>query len=156
MATDISVSRLDVVKEYNSKLKSFRNAALACGAVIDLQISKIQSNIESRRNSTKSMLNGAKWGHDTLVNRYKKARNLSLPGIEIIGDSDRQIQLKYQALETAIKDYDHTIDEIKAKMAEIGQKTKTFCTILDSETLGCNRKLEEMITHMDEMCNIKL
>ena len=91
-----------------------------------------------------------------MINRYKKARSISLPGIEAIGDSDHQIQVKYLALEAAVNDYIHAIEEIKSKMAEIGQETKTFCTILDSETRGCNRKLEEMIAHMDEMCDIKL
>ena len=156
MAADISVTRLDVVKEYNAKLKSFRAAAVACGAIIDRQIRKIQSDVESRKNLVRSKLGNAKTQQDTLVNRYKKARQITLPGIEAIGDSDHQIQTKYLALETAINDYNHMTDEIKAKMAEIGQETKTFCTILDSETRGCNRKLEEMIAHMDEMCNIKL
>lgn len=156
MAADISVTRLDVVKTYNGKLKSFRAAALACGAIIDRQIRRIQSNVEGNKSQAKSKLSTATWQRDSLINRYKKARQITLPGIEAIGDSDHQIQIKYLALENAINDYNHAIDEIKAKMAEIGQETKTFCTILDSETRGCNRKLEEMILHMDEMCNIKL
>ena len=156
MAADISVTRLDVVKEYNAKLKSFRAAAVACGAIIDRQIRKIQSDVESRNNLAKSKLGNAKMQRDSLVNRYKKARQITLPGIEAIGDSDHQIETKYFSLEAAVNDYIHAIDDIKAKMAEIGQETKTFCTILDSETLGCTRKLEEMIAHMDEMCKIKL
>lgn len=156
MAADISVTRLDVVKEYNAKLKSFRAAAVACGAIIYRQIRKIQRIVEDKKKIEKSKLNNAKIKQDDLVNRYKKARSISLPGIEAIGDSDHQIQVKYLALEAAVNDYIHAIEEIKSKMAEIGQETKTFCTILDSETRGCNRKLEEMIAHMDEMCNIKL
>lgn len=156
MAADISVTRLDVVKEYNTKLKSFRTAALACGTIIDRQVRRVQSAVENKKNLAKSRLGNAKLQQDKLINRYKNARKITLPGIEAIGDSDHQIQIKYLALENAINEYIHTIDEIKAKMAEIGQETKTFCTILDSETRGCNRKLEEMIAHMDEMCNIKL
>lgn len=156
MAADISVTRLDVVKEYNSKLKIFRTSALACGAVIDRQIRRVQSDMDNNKTSSKSKLNNPKWQRDNLVKRYKEARTISLPGIEVIGTSDSQIQMKYQALENAVKEYVDAIDQIKAKMDEIGQRTKTFCTILDSETQACNRKLEEMISHMDEMCNIKL
>lgn len=156
MAADISVTRLDVVKEYNSKLKSFCTSALACGAVIDRQIRKVQSQMEIKKDSPKTKLKHCKSQKDNLVKRYNEARKISLPGIEVIGNSDMQIQMKYQALENAVNEYVGIIDEIKAKMDEIGQRTKTFCTILESETHGCNRKLEEMISHMDEMCNIKL
>lgn len=156
MAADISVTRLDVVKEYNSKLKTFRNGALACGVLIDHQIRKIQSEMDYKKQSVKSPLSTAKSDQDRLVNRYKNARSISLPGIEVIGDSDHQIQMKYVALENAVNDYLRTVDTIKAKMAEIGQQTKTFCTILDSETRASNDKLDEMIAHMDEMCNIRL
>ena len=112
--------------------------------------------MDNNKTSSKSKLNNPKWQRDNLVKRYKEARTISLPGIEVIGTSDSQIQMKYQALENAVKEYVDAIDQIKAKMDEIGQRTKTFCTILDSETQACNRKLEEMISHMDEMCNIKL
>lgn len=156
MAADISVTRLDVVKEYNSKLKSFRTGALACGALIDHEIRKIQSELEYKKKSVTSPLSSANSLQDRLVRRYKNARSISLPGIEVIGDSDHQIQMKYMALENAVNDYLRTVDTIKAKMAEIGQQTKTFCTILDSETRACNDKLEEMIERMDEMCNIRL
>ena len=40
-------------------------------------------------------------------------------------------------------------------IAEIGQRTKTFCTILDSEVVGCNRKLDELVTKMDNLKNTK-
>ena len=156
MAEDISVSRLDVVKAYNSKLKVFRATSVACGAAVNLQINKVQASIEEKRNPVKAKLNNAKSHQDKLVKRYKDARANSLPGIEVIGDSDHQIQIKYQAMEAAVNECVHIIDSIKAKMAEIGQETKTFCTILDSETTGSTRKLENMIAHMDEMCNLNL
>ena len=48
------------------------------------------------------------------------------------------------------------IDLINDKMTEIGQRTKTFCTIFDSEVVGYNRKLQDTITIMDSMKNMKM
>ena len=90
------------------------------------------------------------------MRRYEPIRREPLPGCEVAGNSDYDVQLKYQELEAAINDFNKTIDLINDKMTEIGQRTKTFCTIFDSEVVGYNRKLQDTITIMDSMKNMKM
>jgi hypothetical protein len=66
------------------------------------------------------------------------------------------IQSKYQALESAVSDYNQSINQINNKLLEIGLLTKTFCTIFDSEVEGCNGKLRDMIEKMESMTNMKI
>ena len=150
MPADVDISRLDVVREYNSKLKNFRMVALACGALIDKQIRKIKSQMEEKKNFTKSCLNSSKESQRNMANRYKPIRTESLPNSQVAGDTDHQIDAKVAALESAINEYNRMVDDINNKITEIGQRTKTFCTILDSETMSCNQKMEDMIAIMEQ------
>ena len=154
MADDVLVTHLDVVKQYNVKLNHFRGAAMACGALIDKQIRKIQSELEHKKLDAQSVQRQAVSKRDNIVQRYKPMRTESYPGSECAGTTDSQIQAKYQALEAAVEDYNRSLGQIRDKMAEIGQLTKTFCTTLDSEVIGCNQKLKGMIAIMDSMTNM--
>ena len=156
MADDVHVTHLDVVKQYNVKLNHFRGAAMACGALIDKQIRKIQSELEHKKSCAQSVQRQAVSKRDNIVQRYKPIRTGSYPGSECAGTTDSQIQAKYQALEAAVEDYNRSLGQIRDKMAEIGQQTKTFCTILDSEVIGCNQKLKGMIAIMDSMTNMSM
>lgn len=156
MADDVHVGRIDVVKQYNVKLNHFRGAALACGALIDKQIRKIQSELEHKKSDAQYVQRQAVGKRDSIVQRYKPIRSDSYPGSECAGTTDSQIEAKYQALEAAVEDYNRSLGEIRDKMAEIGQQTKTFCTILDSEVIGCNQKLKGMIAIMDSMTNMSM
>ena len=156
MAEDVHVSDITVVKEYSSKLNAFRVATLACGAIIDGQIRKIKGDLERKQSATKSKQQNTLSWRDDIVKRYKPIRQEPLPGCEVAGNSDYDVQLKYQELEAAVNDFNKTIDLINDKMTEIGQRTKTFCTIFDSEVVGYNRKLQDTITIMDSMKNMKM
>lgn len=156
MAEDVHVSDITVVKEYSSKLNAFRVATLACGAIIDKQIRDIKSKLDGKKSQTRSAQQGAASAKDQLVRRYEPIRREPLPGCEVAGNSDYDVQLKYQELEAAVNDFNKTIDLINDKMTEIGQRTKTFCTIFDSEVVGYNRKLQDTITIMDSMKNMKM
>lgn len=150
MAADIDISRLDVVREYNSKLKKFRLVALACGALIDKQIRKVKSQQENRKNLVKSRFSSCQEDQRYMANRYKPIRKESILNGEVAGETDHQIDAKLATLEAAVNEYNRTLEDINNKMMEIGQRTKTFCLILDSETMGCNQKMEEMIALMEE------
>lgn len=156
MAEDIHVTEIDVVRAYNVKLNKFRVATLACGAIMDGQIRKIKGDLERKQSATKSKQQNALSWRDDIVKRYKPIRQEPLPGSEVAGNSDYDVQLKYQELEAAVNDFNKTIDLINDKMTEIGQRTKTFCTIFDSEVVGYNRKLQDTITIMDSMKNMKM
>ena len=156
MADDVHVTHLDVVKQYNVKLNHFRGAAIACGVLIDKQIRKIQSELERKKSDAQYVQRQAVGKRDDIVQRYKPIRSNSYPGSECAGTTDSQIQAKYQALEAAVEDYNRSLGQIRDKMAEIGQQTKTFCTILDSEVIGCNQKLKGMIAIMDSMTNMHM
>jgi uncharacterized protein YukE len=156
MADDVHVTHLDVVKQYNVKLNHFRGAAIACGVLIDKQIRKIQSELERKKTDAQYVQRQAVGKRDDIVQRYKPIRSNSYPGSECAGTTDSQIQAKYQALEAAVEDYNRSLGQIRDKMAEIGQQTKTFCTILDSEVIGCNQKLKGMIAIMDSMTNMHM
>ena len=156
MADDVHVTHLDVVKQYNVKLNHFRGAAIACGVLIDKQIRKIQSELERKKSDAQYVQRQAVGKRDDIVQRYKPIRSNSYPGSECAGTTDSQIQAKYQALEAAVEDYNRSLGQIRDKMAEIGQQTKTFCTILDSEVIGCNQKLKGMIAIMDSMTNMSV
>ena len=147
---------MDVVKQYNVKLNHFRGAAMACGALIDKQIRKIQSELDHKKSDAQSVQRQAVGKRDNIVQRYKPIRTESYPGSECAGTTDSQIQAKYQALEAAVEDYNRSLGQIRDKMAEIGQLTKTFCTTLDSEVIGCNQKLKGMIAIMDSMTNMHM
>ena len=150
MAADVDISRLEVVQAYNSKLKKFRVVALACGALIDKQIRKIKYQLEENRNFSNSCLTAGLADQRYMANRYKPIRMESILYSEVAGDTDRQIDAKIIMLEAAANEYNRMIEDINNKMTEIGQRTKTFCTILDSETMSCNHKMEEMIKLMEE------
>ena len=75
---------------------------------------------------------------------------------ELNGTEDYDIQAKYQALDAEINEYNRIVRQIHNKMSEIGQRTKTFCTIFDSEVVGYNRRLQDTISIMDSMKNMKL
>ena len=156
MAEDLHVSDITVVKEYSSKLNAFRVATLACGAIIDGQIRKIKSDLERKQSATKSKQQNALSWRDGIVKRYKPIRQEPLPGSEVAGTSDYDIQAKYQALDAEINEYNRIVRQIHNKMSEIGQRTKTFCTIFDSEVVGYNRRLQDTISIMDSMKNMKL
>lgn len=156
MADDVHVTHLDVVKQYNVQLNHFRGAAIACGVLIDKQIRKIQSELEHKKSDAQSVQRQAVGKRDNIVQRYKPIRNESFPGSECAGNTDSEIQNKYQALEAAVNDYNNSVAQIRDKMAEIGQLTKTFCTTLDSEVIGCNQKLKGMIAIMDSMTNMHM
>ena len=157
MAVDLQVNEIDVLKKYVSQLDAFRAGTLSCGAYIARLIRNIEHELNNKKTDMQTKLHTAARTKDELVNRYKPVRqDTSLQGVEFVGTSDYDIQAKYQALEAAINDYNNAIDQINAKMAEIGQCTKTFCMILDSETLGCHKKMEEKIAIMDSMINSKV
>lgn len=156
MAEDVHVSDITVVKEYSSKLNAFRVATLACGAIIDGQIRKIKGDLERKQSATKSKQQNALSWRDGIVKRYKPIRQEPLPGSEVAGTSDYDIQAKYQALDAEINEYNRIVRQIHNKMSEIGQRTKTFCTIFDSEVVGYNRRLQDTISIMDSMKNMKL
>ena len=156
MAEDVHVSDITVVKEYSSKLNAFRVATLACGAIIDGQIRKIKDDLERKQSATKSKQQNALSWRDGIVKRYKPIRQEPLPGSEVAGTSDYDIQAKYQALDAEINEYNRIVRQIHNKMSEIGQRTKTFCTIFDSEVVGYNRRLQDTISIMDSMKNMKL
>lgn len=156
MAEDIYVTEIDVVREYNATLNKFRIAVVACGAIMDGQIRDVKSKLEGKKSQTRSAQQGAASAKDQLVRRYEPIRREPLPGCEVAGNSDYDVQLKYQELEAAVNDFNKTIDLINDKMTEIGQRTKTFCTIFDSEVVGYNRKLQDTITIMDSMKNMKM
>ena len=156
MAEDLHVSDITIVKEYSSKLNAFRVATLACGAIMDGQIRKIKSDLERKQSATKSKQQNALSWRDGIVKRYKPIRQEPLPGSEVAGTSDYDIQAKYQALDAEINEYNRIVRQIHNKMSEIGQRTKTFCTIFDSEVVGYNRRLQDTISIMDSMKNMKL
>lgn len=157
MAVDLQVNEIDVLKKYVSQLDAFRAGTISCGAYIDRLIRNIEHELNNKKTDMQTKLHAAARTKDELVNRYKPVRqDTSLQGVECVGTSDYDIQAKYQALEAAINDYNKAIDQINEKMAEIGQLTKTFCMILDSETLGCHKKMEEKIAIMDSMMNSKI
>jgi hypothetical protein len=156
MAEDLHVSDITVVKEYSSKLNAFRVATLACGAIMDGQIRKIKGDLERKQAATKSKQQNALSWRDGIVKRYKPIRQEPLPGSEVAGTSDYDIQAKYQALDAEINEYNRIVRQIHNKMSEIGQRTKTFCTIFDSEVVGYNRRLQDTISIMDSMKNMKL
>lgn len=156
MAEDIYVTEIDVVREYNATLNKFRIAVVACGAIMDGQIRDVKSKLEGKKSQMRSAQQGAASAKDQLVRRYEPIRREPLPGCEVAGNSDYDVQLKYQELEAAVNDFNKTIDLINDKMTEIGQRTKTFCTIFDSEVVGYNRKLQDTITIMDSMKNMKM
>lgn len=153
MAADVQITKLDVIKEYGSKLKKFRIAALACGVGIGVHIRRIQRSLENRKNTTQGKLSAAKMHKDGIVRRYAPIRQESLLGSDVAGDTDHQVEMLYQQLESMITDYNRDVDTISSKLSEIGQLTKTFCAVLDSETTACSGKLDEMISHMDEYAN---
>ncbi len=155
MAKDVLVKDIAVVKMYNTKLNDFRGAVIAGGALIDRQIRKIQSQMEQKKSYALADQRKAARDKDRTVDRYKPIRTENYPGSEVVGTSDHQISAKYQALEAAVSDYNRTVDQIRDKMAEIGQRTKTFCTLFDSEVIGYNKKLKERIEIMDSMVNMK-
>ena len=156
MAEDVHVSDITIVKEYSSKLNAFRVATLACGAIMDGQIRKIKGDLERKQSATKSKQQNALSWRDGIVKRYKPIRQEPLPGSEVAGTSDYDIQAKYQALDAEINEYNRIVKQIHNKMSEIGQRTKTFCTIFDSEVVGYNRRLQDTISIMDSMKNMKL
>ena len=156
MAEDVHVSDITIVKEYSSKLNAFRVATLACGAIMDGQIRKIKGDLERKQSATKSKQQNALSWRDGIVKRYKPIRQEPLPGSEVAGTSDYDIQAKYQALDAEINEYNRIVRQIHEKMSEIGQRTKTFCTIFDSEVVGYNRRLQDTISIMDSMKNMKL
>lgn len=156
MAEDLHVSDITVVKEYSSKLNAFRVATLACGAIMDGQIRKIKGDLERKQSATKSKQQNALSWRDGIVKRYKPIRQEPLPGSEVAGTSDYDIQAKYQALDAEINEYNRIVRQIHNKISEIGQRTKTFCTIFDSEVVGYNRRLQDTISIMDSMKNMKL
>lgn len=156
MAEDVHVSDITVVKEYSSKLNAFRVATLACGAIIDGQIRKIKGDLERKQSATKSKQQNTLSWRDGIVKRYEPIRQEPLPGSEVAGTSDYDIQAKYQALDAEINEYNRIVRQIHNKMSEIGQRTKTFCTIFDSEVVGYNRRLQDTISIMDSMKNMKL
>lgn len=156
MAEDVHVSDITIVKEYSSKLNAFRVATLACGAIMDGQIRKIKDDLERKQSATKSKQQNALSWRDGIVKRYKPIRQEPLPGSEVAGTSDYDIQAKYQALDAEINEYNRIVRQIHNKMSEIGQRTKTFCTIFDSEVVGYNRRLQDTISIMDSMKNMKL
>lgn len=156
MAEDVHVSDITIVKEYSSKLNAFRVATLACGAIMDGQIRKIKGDLERKQSATKSKQQNALSWRDGIVKRYKPIRQEPLPGSEVAGTSDYDIQAKYQALDAEINEYNRIVRQIHNKMSEIGQRTKTFCTIFDSEVVGYNRRLQDTISIMDSMKNMKL
>lgn len=156
MAEDVHVSDITIVKEYSSKLNAFRVATLACGAIMDGQIRKIKGDLERKQSATKSKQQNALSWRDGIVKRYKPIRQEPLPGSEVAGTSDYDIQAKYQALDAEINEYNRIVRQIHDKMSEIGQRTKTFCTIFDSEVVGYNRRLQDTISIMDSMKNMKL
>ena len=156
MANDVHVTELDVVKAYNTKLNAFRVAVVACGVAIEGEIRGIKSALSDKQRSAKKNKQDAEYSKNQIVNRYKPIRREALPGSEVAGNSDYDIQSKYQALEAAVNDYNNTINQINDKISEIGQRTKTFCTIFNSEVIGSNRKLKEMIEIMDSMVNHKI
>ena len=156
MAEDLHVSDITVVKEYSSKLNAFRVATLACGAIMDGQIRKIKGDLERKQSATKSKQQNALSWRDGIAKRYKPIRQEPLPGSEVAGTSDYDIQAKYQALDAEINEYNRIVRQIHNKMSEIGQRTKTFCTIFDSEVVGYNRRLQDTISIMDSMKNMKL
>lgn len=156
MANDVHVTDIDVVKSYNSKLNAFRVAVVACGVAIEKQLRNIKSAISDKQHRVKSDKQKAEYSKNQVVDRYKPIRREALPGSEVAGNSDYDIQSKYQALEAAVNDYNNAINQINDKITEIGQRTKTFCTIFDSEVIGSNRKLKEMIDIMDSMTKHKI
>ena len=156
MAEDLHVNDITVVKEYSSKLNAFRVATLACGAIMDGQIRKIKGDLERKQSATKSKQQNALSWRDGIAKRYKPIRQEPLPGSEVAGTSDYDIQAKYQALDAEINEYNRIVRQIHNKMSEIGQRTKTFCTIFDSEVVGYNRRLQDTISIMDSMKNMKL
>lgn len=157
MAEDVHVSDITVVKEYSSKLKAFRIAAVACGAVMDKQLRNIKSEVESKKRLADNELHKARGYKNQIVKRYEPLRSFGegLQDVQIAGNRDYEIQAKYQELEMAVGNFNQSIERINAMIAEIGQRTKTFCTILDSEVVGCNRKLDELVTKMDNLKNTK-
>lgn len=157
MAEDVHVSDITVVKEYSSKLKAFRIAAVACGAVMDKQLRNIKSEVESKKRLADNELHKARGYKNEIVKRYEPLRSFGegLQDVQIAGNRDYEIQAKYQELEMAVGNFNQSIERINAMIAEIGQRTKTFCTILDSEVVGCNRKLDELVTKMDNLKNTK-
>lgn len=156
MAEDIYVTEIDVVREYNATLNKLRIAVVACGAIMDGQIRKIKGDLERKQSATKSKQQNALSWRDGIVKRYKPIRQEPLPGSEVAGTSDYDIQAKYQALDAEINEYNRIVRQIHNKMSEIGQRTKTFCTIFDSEVVGYNRRLQDTISIMDSMKNMKL
>ena len=156
MAEDVHVSDITIGKEYSSKLNAFRVATLACGAIMDGQIRKIKGDLERKQSATKSKQQNALSWRDGIVKRYKPIRQEPLPGSEVAGTSDYDIQAKCQALDAEINEYNRIVRQIHNKMSEIGQRTKTFCTIFDSEVVGYNRRLQDTISIMDSMKNMKL
>ena len=150
MAADVDISRLEVVREYNSKLRKFRVVALACGALIDKQIRRIKHQLEEKKKISNSYLTQGMTHQRYMTNRYKPIRMESILYSEVAGDTDRQIDAKIITLGAAVNEYNRMIEDLNNKMTEIGQRTKTFCTILDSETMSCNQKMEEMIAIMEE------
>ena len=157
MAIDLQVKEIDVLKKYVSQLDAFRRGVLSCGGFIDRHIRNIKKDLENKKTDMLTKQRSAARTTDELVNRYKPVRqDTSLQGVECVGTSDYDIQAKYQALEAAVNDYNKSIDQINDKMAEIGQRTKTFCLILDAETLGCHKKMKEKIAIMDSMMDSKI
>lgn len=157
MAEDIHVTEIDVVRAYNVKLNKFRIAAVACGAVMDKQLRNIKSEVESKKRLADNELHKARGYKNQIVKRYEPLRSFGegLQDVQIAGNRDYEIQAKYQELEMAVNNFNQSIERISAMIAEIGQRTKTFCTILDSEVVGCNRKLDELVTKMDNLKNTK-
>ena len=74
MADDVHVTHLDVVKLYNVKLNKFRVVAMACGAHIDRQIRKIQSELEHKKSDAQYVQRQAVGNRDNIVQRYKPIR----------------------------------------------------------------------------------
>lgn len=156
MVADVHVTQLDVLKVYNNKLRGFRNIVWGCGALIDKQIRNIKSDVDSKLSLAKHSKQGAAQHKDSIVRRYQPIRKESIPGSEVAGTTDYDVQTKYTALESAVNNYEKSITELKNKMSEIGQLTKTFCTNLDTEVQGSNAKLDELIAIMDDMTNHKI
>lgn len=156
MRDDIHVSSLDVVKNYNAKLKDLRSAIVTCGALVDSRLRKLKSNMEGRKKTAETIKRDTQRTKDETIKRYKPIRVTPIQGCEIAGTHDMLIQSKFQALESAVNDYNQSINQINNKLLEIGQLTKTFCTIFDSEVEGCNRKLSDMIATMESMTNMKI
>ena len=123
---------------------------------MDGQIRKIKGDLERKQSATKSKQQNALSWRDGIVKRYKPIRQEPLPGSEVAGTSDYDIQAKYQALDAEINEYNRIVRQIHNKMSEIGQRTNTFCTIFDSEVVGYNRRLQDTISIMDSMKNMKL